>query len=71
MCNIKKIKINKMFSKDRFKSVINIEYLKPILVIFIVGSFVILLFCAYFNATFESWTFESWTQIVQLFPFDF
>jgi len=57
MCNFKKIKFNKTFTKARFRSALNKirsvlnEYFKPIFLIFIGGSFIILLFYAYLNAT--------------------
>ena len=65
MCNIKKIKINKIFSKDRLKSVINFENFKPILVIFIVGSFVTLLFFSYFSIT-GNIEATTWSGIMEL-----
>ena len=71
MCNIKKIKFNKMFSKSRFRSVLNKfisvlkEYLKPILLIFIVGSSIIMLFFVYFIIT-GNLELAIWSGIMEL-----
>jgi len=60
-----------MFSKDRIRSVLNKfisvlnENLKPILLIFVVGSSIILLFCAYFIIT-GNLELAIWSGIMEL-----